>query len=172
VSHVAREAERALALLHGPAGPSRFACVADGIYRGGQPTREQLEALHALGVRTVISLRREQRKLARVEAEHVGGLGMTFLRFPFYGVFGADELFLQGILEHMRRGGVYIHCKHGRDRTSLLIALYRVCCEGWDPERAWQLEVLGYEHSPTYFYRRLRSTFDRYVARHRRLLDA
>src|SRR5262249_55845116 len=141
VSYVAHDAEGALAFLQSRAGPPRFARVADGIYRGGQPTCEQLEALHALGVSTVISLRREQRRLARVEAEHVGGLGMTFLRFPFYGVFGADELFLEGILHEMRRGGVYIHCKHGRDRTSLLIALYRVCFEGWDPERAWQLEV-------------------------------
>jgi protein tyrosine/serine phosphatase len=165
-------AKDALAFLKGPAGPARFAEVAPGIYRGGQPDRPQLEALRALGVHTVVNLRREQRSLRRMEGLHAGELGMRFLQFPFYGVFGADELFLESILEVMRLGGVYIHCKHGRDRTSLLIALYRVCFEGWQPERAWQEEVLAYEHSPSYFYRKLRGTFARYVARHQRQLDA
>jgi protein tyrosine/serine phosphatase len=161
------EARAAHAFLHSDEGPPRFAHVGDQLYRGGQPSRRHLEALWVLGVRTVINLRREERKLWRAEQQAAEALGMKFFRFPFYGVFGAKEAFLEEILAQMSTGGLYIHCKHGRDRTSLLIALYRVYHEGWDPEVAWQREVLAYGYQPTYFYRKVRSTFDRFVARDR-----
>ena len=86
---------------------------------------------------------------------------MRFLHYPFYGVFGADEMFLVGIVEEIRKGGVYVHCKHGRDRTSLLVALYRVVHEGWEPKRAWQLEAIEYGSAQTYFYRQLRVVYNR-----------
>jgi protein tyrosine/serine phosphatase len=146
-------------------GPDRFAVVAPGLYRGGHPGYDDLEALHVLGVRDVISLRRERRSLSREEKGHAHALGMHFHHFPFYGVFGAHPLFLDKILAEMRKGGVYIHCKNGRDRTSLLIALYRVRFEGWDPETAWKSEVLGFGHLPTYFYRRVRHAFDAFLRR-------
>lgn len=152
-----------LAFLRGAAGPPRFAEVRAGIYRGGQPSRRHLEALQALGVRTVISLRRESRRGWQEEKRHVQQLGMRWLRFPFYGVFGADVAFLREILDEMGRGGVYIHCKHGRDRTSLLVALYRVWFEKWHPEEAWKLEVLDFGYQPSRFYRLIRRSFDRFV---------
>ena len=31
---------------------------------------------------------------------------------------------------------IYVHCEHGKDRTGLVIALYRVRYDGWTPERA------------------------------------
>ncbi len=161
---------RALELLR-VEGPDRFAQIGDRLFRGGQPSERHLEALRALGVGTVINLRREERKSWRAEERHVRALGMEFLRFPFYGVFGADQLFLERILAEMRRGAAYIHCKHGRDRTSLLVALFRVRFEGWDAQLAWQREVLEYGYQPTYFYRKLRTTYDRFVRRAPLLLE-
>jgi protein tyrosine/serine phosphatase len=146
-------------------GPTRFAVVARGLFRGGHPDYDDLEALHVLGVRNLISLRRERRGLSREEQRHAHALGMHFHHFPFYGIFGAHPLFLEKILVEMRKGGVYIHCKNGRDRTSLLIALYRVRFEGWDPDVAWKSEVLGFGYRPTYFYRRLQHTFEAFVRR-------
>jgi len=153
-----------LALLRGPEGPPRFAQVREGVYRGGQPTLRHLEALQKLGVRTVISLRRESRRLWQEERRHAEQLGMRWLRFPFYGVFGADVAFLRDILREMGQGAVYIHCKHGRDRTSLLVALYRVWFEKWHPEEAWKLEVLDFGYQPSRFYRLIRHSFDRFVS--------
>ena len=34
------------------------------------------------------------------------------------------------------KGQVFIHCQHGKDRTGLLAALYRVKYQGWTPEQA------------------------------------
>ena len=31
---------------------------------------------------------------------------------------------------------IYIHCKHGQDRTGLVVALYRIFNEGWTPVEA------------------------------------
>lgn len=146
--------------------PLRFAQVTDRLFRGGQPSNEQLEQLRALDINTIISLRREHQEARFEEEAQARRLGMRFLHFPFYGVFGANHRFLCKVLEAMAdpaHGRIYIHCKRGRDRTSLLVALYRVMVEGWDPEIAWQREVLDYGFRHIFFYRRLHSAYRRMV---------
>jgi protein tyrosine phosphatase (PTP) superfamily phosphohydrolase (DUF442 family) len=161
-----RDEPEAFKFLSSRDGPPRFARVTEGIYRGGQPSAGHLEALYALGVRTVINLRREDAEAWQQEERQARALGMAFMHYPFYGIFGADERFLQGIVEQMKAGAVYVHCKHGRDRTSLLVALYRVLVESWEPRLAWRLEAIDYGSAQTYFYRQLRIVFDRMVKRH------
>ena len=34
-------------------------------------------------------------------------------------------------------GNVYVHCSHGRDRTGLIVGLYRVLHEGWQAKDAY-----------------------------------
>lgn len=164
---VDHESPDALRYLVGGSGPDRFSQVADGIYRGGQPDPSSLERLRELGVDTVVSLRRERRHISRRERSYALELGMRFLHFPFYGVFGADDLFVMNIVEEVKRRNVYVHCKHGRDRTSLIIALYRVMEERWDPEEAWQREAIAYGSAQTYFYRQLRVVYERVVEKYR-----
>lgn len=166
-SAVVEEVE-AFGVLNAPGGPHRFARVAPRIFRGGQPTRAHLELLASLGVGTVINLRRENRDVWRQEELDACELGMKFERYPFYGVFGADELFLVQIVEELKKGSVYVHCKHGRDRTSLVVALYRVMVDGWDPALAWQSEAIDYGSAQTYFYRRLRVVFFRMAGKYLR----
>jgi len=156
----------ALKELSGPAGPDRFARVDDALYRGGQPSRRHLELLRALGVRTIVNLRREDARQWLQEELDARQLGFEFFHFPFYGVFGADERFVMNILQVVRRGRVYLHCKHGRDRTSLIVALYRVMQEGWDAHEAWQREAIDYGSLQTLSYRQLRVTYARMVRKY------
>ena len=158
--------------LAGDLGPVRFARVADGMYRGGQPTKAHLKQLYALGVRTVINLRRESAAVWRQEKIDAKALGMQFLHFPFYGVFGADDQFLHQIVEQVKKGKVYVHCKHGRDRTSLMVALYRVLVENWEPKVAWKLEAIDFGSAQTYWYRRLRVAFERMTTENSRPTEA
>jgi protein tyrosine phosphatase (PTP) superfamily phosphohydrolase (DUF442 family) len=151
--------------LAGPSGPTRFARVAEGVYRGGQPTRMDLQQLHALGVRTVVDLRREDADAWQKEEHDATALGMKFVHCPFYGVFGQTDAFYDRIVGELRKGGVYVHCKHGRDRTSLVVALYRVVVEAWDPKVAWKLEVVDYGSAQNFFYRKLHEDFDRIAKR-------
>jgi protein tyrosine/serine phosphatase len=40
-----------------------------------------------------------------------------------------------------------VHCEHGHDRTGMIVALYRVCFDGWGPETAYQ-EMINMGHNP------------------------
>jgi protein tyrosine phosphatase (PTP) superfamily phosphohydrolase (DUF442 family) len=156
-----------------PAGamPVRFAQVDERLYRGGQPTDAQLQELKALGVKTIISLRREDRDVTAAEEREAHRLGLKFLHFPFYGIFGASTPFLEQILAELRapkNGVVYIHCKRGRDRTSLLVALHLVIDGGWAPRDAWQHAAIDFGYQSTFWYRAIGATFDRMVRAHGR----
>ncbi len=132
----------ALAQLQGPTGPARFGVVRDGLYRGGQPTSQHLALLRALGVETIVDLRRGDVSAEESEARR---LGMRVVRFPFSGLFVSNREFLVRIVEAVHGGGrVYVHCQEGRDRTSLVVALYRVLVDGWDPSVAWRREAVDY----------------------------
>lgn len=156
----------ALSVLESESGPARFAMVSSRIYRGGQPTADHLALLRAVGVTRVIDLRRESLGARRVERSVARALGLELVAFPFYGLFGADPLFLDELLGELTRddgGAVYVHCDNGRDRTGLVVALYRVVAEGWDPDRAWHTEVLAPGHRPSLISREIELTFRDHV---------
>ena len=46
----------------------------------------------------------------------------------------AERSFFQAVDAH--EGALVFHCKHGKDRTGLMAALYRVKRQGWTPEDA------------------------------------
>jgi hypothetical protein len=150
-------------------GPDRFAMVSPGLYRGGAPSADDLELLRALGVTKIVDLRRG--KLGKRRAEHAEArrLGMQHVEYPFYGTFGTDLQFLDDVVAELDTGGkgaVYVHCDGGKDRTSLVVALYRVAHDGWSPDLAWEREALAYGHAPTRLNRELQLTFQDYVHEH------
>jgi protein tyrosine/serine phosphatase len=145
----------------------RFSYVDEHLLRGGQPSIAQLADLKALGVTTIISLRKENAGITAAERAEAHRLGLKFLHFPFYGIFGASRAFIERILQEMRdpaNGMVYVHCQRGRDRSSLLVALHLVIDHAWEPELAWRQAVLEFGYRPTFFYRRMRTVFTRMVA--------
>jgi protein tyrosine/serine phosphatase len=143
--------------------PTRFARVDDHLYRGGQPTPDQIRKLYDLGVRTVVSLRGPD---ADGEAEELAArsLGMRFIRHAFSALTSPDANLLRTVVAELRApsdGAVYVHCRAGRDRTSLVVALYRVWVQSWAPATAWQRESLAYGHGPMIFFRAMDRTFER-----------
>jgi protein tyrosine/serine phosphatase len=163
------EPTRALAVLEGGAGPKRFAMVSSRLYRGGQPSARQLALLRALGVTRIVDLRREALGVRHAERAVARRLGMELVSHPFYGVFGAEAAFLDDVLEELAfddGGAVYVHCKDGRERTGLVVALHRVISEGWAPELAWQREVLAHGHRPSPLLREIELTFHDHVREH------
>jgi uncharacterized protein (TIGR01244 family) len=145
-------------------GPVRFSQVDERLFRGGQPSRADLAELRALGVKTVISLRNEDPLATRAEAAAAAELGLRFLHFPFSAAFTVSpELVdrVMGAIAAPENGVVYVHCKVGRDRTSLMVALHLVRHRGWVPEQAWQRAALDYGHVPSFLYRKLAAAFAR-----------
>ena len=56
----------------------RFGILAEGLYRGGQPTEKGFQSLKGKGVKTVINLRAEDNSEERI----VEKLGMKYIRIP------------------------------------------------------------------------------------------
>ncbi len=162
-AHLALSQAQALAMLSGANGPKRFAKVNQRLYRGAQPGYLHLGQLKALGVKKIITFCKEDSKLRKAERRRAQALGMTFVEFPFYGLFGAERKFVDKVLSEMveANGSVYVHGQEGRDRTSLMVGLYRVKYEGWEPRTAWQEEVLKYGWDASLYSQGIRDTFFR-----------
>ena len=119
----------------------RFAQVDERLFRGGQPRLTDFARLRDLGIDTVISFREEDDERATVES-----LGMTFVHLPVtmvpFGMNGPvsrDTIarFFQ-VVDDPASGKVFVHCRHGKDRTGLFVSLYRVTRQGWDATKAYR----------------------------------
>lgn len=134
--------------------------VSADIVRGGQPELEGLKFLKDAGVRLIINLcgtsnlvslfrQSSQSSLSSscVESPEVAAeremavkLGMNFVSIPLDVFRSPNDNSLHTFVETVSASDnhpVFIHCLHGRDRTGLMTALYRVTCDGWTAEKAY-----------------------------------
>ncbi|MGH7327001.1 MAG: fused DSP-PTPase phosphatase/NAD kinase-like protein [Polyangiaceae bacterium] len=127
--------------------PANFAQVRDGLYRGGHPSNAQLDYLKSIGVDTIVDLEIgdfiEATPWSISDEESAAkAKGFTFIRKPMsaFEPFVSDKEMsdTMTLLDDSSNGTVYVHCKHGQDRTGLVIGLERVLDEGWEPADAYQ----------------------------------
>ena len=145
----------------------KFVEVVPGkIYRGIQPgDEEDYEYLRKLGIKTQLNLRKylgwQERGLHK-KAEAQGF---------FYKHTGMPTLWNEpkdpeveealGTLNDPSLQPIYVHCRLGKDRTGLIVALYRVLHQQWTGCTAWrEWKTLGYlpwnNGLKDYFEKRLR----------------
>jgi tyrosine-protein phosphatase SIW14 len=120
------------------------------LYRGGQPSRAGFQILAKMGVNIVVDLRGNRDS----ERKIVIGLGMQYVPMPWQCSFPKDRVFAEFLTLLRKNPGkkVFVHCRLGDDRTSMLIASYRMAEEGWSAERAEEeMEKFGF----SIFHRRL-----------------
>ncbi len=112
--------------IDGPELLPNFHQVHAGLYRSGQPSREGLAQLKALGVRTILSVRGRVGPEEKAEAER---LGMRFEHVAMNGVvspgFRAIDRALK-IANDPANQPVLVHCRRGKDRTGAVVAAQRV----------------------------------------------
>lgn len=106
------------------------------LFRGDGPDDIDFENLKALGVKNILNLQSTEGSLVPLE-----GLGFNVMRVPLPPLLmrpdkGAMYEIIE-ILQDPKSYPLYIHCRHGRDRTGLVVALYRVIVENVDPEVAY-----------------------------------
>jgi len=128
--------------------PANFLEVTEGIYRGGHPDTAGIAYLKGMGVRTIVDLEVDDLieawpwEIAQEERD-AKAADLTLLRYPMSAFEPAvSDDFDQKIANIMANLAddslkpIYVHCKHGQDRTGLVIGLERVLNEGWDPQPA------------------------------------
>jgi protein tyrosine/serine phosphatase len=109
------------------------------LFRGGQPSPAGLQHLKQIGVRTVVCLRWTASVIAE-ERHLVREFGMDFENFRLnYWDLPSDEVVERffNLMEDRDKHPIFLHCQHGKDRTGLLIAYYRIARQGWSATRAY-----------------------------------
>ena len=115
--------------IEGPEALPNFGKVGPGSYRSGQPNREGLAKLAALGVKPIVSIRE---KVDGAERDEASRLGMTVIHIPMSGLTApsyAEADKVVALLADPARGPIAVHCRFGKDRTGFSVAAFRVARE-------------------------------------------
>lgn len=103
------------------------------LYRSALPDKDSVPLLQRLKVQTVVSFIKED------DSVWLGHTPMFLVSIPLHAdrVDDADVLRVLRILQTTQlKGPVLMHCKHGRNRTGLMAAMYRTVLQGWSKEEA------------------------------------
>lgn len=109
-------------------GVPNFAVVSPVLSRGAQPTREGFRQLREQGIRTVVALRWEHSDDAAL-----AGLGLNSyrLRAKQWHPENEDVVRAMKVILTAEYQPVFVHCQAGKDRTGLVVAVYRILVDGW-----------------------------------------
>jgi protein tyrosine/serine phosphatase len=138
-----------------------FHQVHPGIFRGGEPIgAKAMDFLRAKHVKTDIDLQSNESDSKTFgetpagiasERQMANARGIVFVSAPMDASVPVDanvafQIFsVLGQIHDPSHQPVYVHCLAGKDRTGLVMALYRVAYDGWSIEDAHD-EMLKYGH--------------------------
>lgn len=116
-----------------------FYQVSPTLYRSEQPQNAKAYLQH--NIQTVINLR-----LFHSDKEIFKDSNITLIEIPMRAI-NIDTEQVTHILDAYQKAKkpVAIHCKHGSDRTGLIVALYQILYLGYSKEQAIdELSIYGY----------------------------
>jgi protein tyrosine phosphatase (PTP) superfamily phosphohydrolase (DUF442 family) len=121
-------------------GLPNFYKVSDTLFRGAQPGKKGIEELKKMGIKTIINFR-----ISNPDETLIKGTDLKYFHLPVFTLLPgkkAFERFLE-IVSDPDNGPVFVHCKHGADRTGAAVAIYRIKVQNWDVEEAINEMVNG-----------------------------
>ena len=119
--------------------PPAFREVTSKIYRGGRPKGGDLQDLYDRGIDKIVDLENDA-KLVRAEAARAADLGLKFVNVPLNASEIPTDAEVDRVVANLidaRAAKSYVHCQRGKDRTGLVVAIYRITRQGWTPADAW-----------------------------------
>lgn len=142
-----------------------FHKVSERLYRGAQPRSGGYERLAELGIKTVVNLRLQD---ARAEAEEtdVQEAGLQYFNISIDRLGHPDNHEMDAVLSIItapENQPVFIHCRHGEDRTGVVVAAYRIAHEGWTGDQA---KEEAFRHGMKFWLLGRRTYIDRFYRRH------
>lgn len=117
--------------------------VSDALYRGAQPEPEGFANLKAIGIKTVVNLRSAHSDADELEeAGMTGKLDYVHIKINTFRPQEEHVVRFLRVMADAERHPVFVHCKHGADRTGTMAAFYRIVFQGWSKQEALQ-EMTG-----------------------------
>lgn len=127
-----------------------FRQVTEQLFRGGRPSNANLAELKQRGIGTVINLENEPGPVAN-ERRAAEQLGLNFVSSPMSWLTRPEDQQVDNLLSLLADESafpIFLHCRHGEDRTGLIMGLYRVLVQGWRPADAYkEMLALGFHPS-------------------------
>lgn len=145
--------------------------ITDSIYRGGRANAEGLEYLASLGTKTIVNFEFDEAAI-KFERAELKKYGIKFISRPMQYKTPPTDAEVDEILALMndpKNYPIYIHCRHGKDRTGIISAIYNVEVLGWTPDRAYK-DML--DKGFARFHRALEAYFKNRVGMKRQSKDA
>jgi len=120
-----------------------FYQIDDEFFRSGNPSKEAFRELESLGIMEVINL---QTYHSDDDEAQVTNVTLHRIKMNAHRITEEDVVEVLRIIKD-RKGKILVHCKHGSDRTGLIVAMYRIVFQGWTKEDASdELINGGYGH--------------------------
>jgi protein tyrosine/serine phosphatase len=123
-----------------------FGQMDERFFRGARPKPEDLQALAALGVTTIIDLTDNSREY---EQPAVEAAGLKYINIPMvdksYPNLDQVNEFLK-VINTPETGKFFVHCAGGRHRTGIVGAVYRFNVDKWSLDQVLA-EMERYEFS-------------------------
>jgi len=137
------ETARSSEQLYNLPGLSNVGRVAPGIFRGSQPERDGYATLKRLGIRTVIDLRTTESEKTAVEAAGMKAVAVPIIMSRKGLREKVDRVV--ALMNDPANQPVFVHCRHGQDRTGIVVAAYRMKMQGWPlADAEAEMQVFGF----------------------------
>lgn len=109
-----------------------FGQMDERFYRGARPKAEDLKALAAMGITTIIDLTDNSREYEQPAAE---AAGLRYINIPMtdksYPSMDQINEFMK-VVDDPQTGKFFVHCAGGRHRTGVVGAVYRFSKDKWN----------------------------------------
>ena len=116
--------------------------VSDALYRGAQPQKKGFAELKKMGIKTIVNMRSSKKYKKQIKAS---GINYIHIKVRTWKPKKKDFQRFLDIVTDPKNQPVFLHCKHGADRTGTASALYRIKVQKWDVEKAIEeMEKGGY----------------------------
>ncbi|WP_397446531.1 dual specificity protein phosphatase family protein [Polaribacter sp. R77954] len=106
--------------------------INDVLYRAEQPSKKGFKELEAMGIKTILNLRRLRNDTKKAKATN---LKLKHISIKTKILDEEDIIQALKIIKNEEQP-VLVHCWHGSDRTGTIVAAYRMVFDNWTKEAA------------------------------------